>query len=61
MYAVFGALFVPLLAVTLLLLNGRADWVGRLRNGRLTTVLLTATVVLFVFFGYLQLRAQIAA
>ena len=59
-YAVFGALFVPLLAVTLLLLNGRADWVGRrLRNGLVTTLLLAATVVLFVFFGYLQVTAQL--
>jgi Mn2+/Fe2+ NRAMP family transporter len=59
-YAVFGALFVPLLAVTLLLLNGRSDWVGRkLRNGPVTTLLLAATVVLFVFFGYLQVTAQL--
>jgi len=59
-YAVFGALFVPLLAVTLLLLNGRTDWVGRkLRNGPVTTLLLAATVVLFLYFGYLQARVQI--
>ena len=59
-YAVFGALFVPLLAVTLLLLNGRADWVGRkLRNGPLTTLLLAATVALFLFFGYLQARGSL--
>ncbi len=60
-YAVFGALFMPLLAVTLLLLNGRSDWVGpRLRNRPLTTALLAATVVLFLFFGYRELRAQLA-
>jgi Mn2+/Fe2+ NRAMP family transporter len=60
-YAVFGALFVPLLAVALLLLNGRADWVGpRLRNGPLTTLLLGATVALFLFFGYLQVRGSLA-
>jgi hypothetical protein len=59
-YAVFGALFMPLLAATLLLLNSRSDWVGpRLRNRPLTTVLLAATVVLFLFFGYRQLRAQL--
>ncbi len=58
-YAVFGALFMPLLAATLLLLNGRPDWIGpRLRNRPSTTVLLAATVVLFLFFGYRQLRAQ---
>jgi Mn2+/Fe2+ NRAMP family transporter len=59
-YAVFGAFFVPLLAATLLLLNGRADWVGpRLRNRPLTSVLLAATVLLFLYFGYLQLRGSL--
>jgi Mn2+/Fe2+ NRAMP family transporter len=59
-YAVFGALFMPLLAAALLLLNGRADWVGpRLRNRPLTTALLVATVGLFLFFGYRELRAQL--
>jgi Mn2+/Fe2+ NRAMP family transporter len=59
-YAVFGALFMPLLAAALLLLNGRADWVGpRLRNRPLTTALLAATVTLFLFFGYRELRAQL--
>jgi Mn2+/Fe2+ NRAMP family transporter len=59
-YAVFGALFMPLLAATLLVLNGRTEWVGpRLRNRPLTSVLLTATVALFLFFGYRQLRAQL--
>ena len=61
-YAVFGALFMPLLAVTLLLLNGRSDWVGhRFRNRPLTTALLTGTVALFLYFGYRQLRAQLGA
>ena len=61
-YAVFGALFMPLLAATLLYLNGRPDWVGhRFRNRPLTTAALTATVVLFLFFGYRQLRAQLGA
>ena len=59
-YAVFGALFMPLLALTLLYLNGRVDWVGpRFRNGAVITVLLAAIVVLFLFFGALQLRAQL--
>ncbi len=58
-YAVFGALFMPLLALTLLFLNGRSEWVGpRLRNGPVITALLAGTVALFVFFGFLQARAQ---
>jgi Mn2+/Fe2+ NRAMP family transporter len=59
-YAVFGALFMPLLAVTLLVLNGRSEWVGRqLRNRPPTTVVLAAIVLLFLFFGYRHLRAQL--
>jgi len=59
-YSIFGALFMPLLAVTLLLLNGRADWVGhRFRNRPTTTALLAATVVLFLWFGYLEVRGQL--
>jgi Mn2+/Fe2+ NRAMP family transporter len=59
-YAVFGALFMPLLALVLLFLNGRREWVGdRLRNGPLATTLLVATVVLFLLFGALQVRAQL--
>ena len=58
-YAVFGALFMPLLALTLLFLNGRSEWVGpRLRNGPVITVILAGTVALFVYFGFLQAKAQ---
>lgn len=43
-----GALFMPLLAVVvLLLLNGRSAWVGRLHRNRLTTTLFLIAVVLF--------------
>ncbi|MFQ5351152.1 MAG: iron transporter, partial [Thermoanaerobaculia bacterium] len=57
LYAVVGALFIPLLAVALLALNGRQDWVGpELRNGPLATLVLALSVALFLFFGYLQLR-----
>jgi hypothetical protein len=61
-YAIFGALFMPLLAMALLLLNGRSDWVGRrLQNRPTTTAILAGTVVLFLYFGYRQLRAQLGA
>jgi hypothetical protein len=61
-YAVFGALFVPLLAATLILLNGRSGWVGaRFRNRPATTLVLAAAVALFLLFGYWQLRAQLGA
>jgi Mn2+/Fe2+ NRAMP family transporter len=56
-YAVIGALFIPMLALVLLVLNGRVAWVGREhRNGPLVTAALAISVALFLFFGYLQLR-----
>jgi hypothetical protein len=56
-YAVVGALFIPLLALALLLLNGRRSWVGQThRNGPLATGVLVTAVALFALFGYLQLR-----
>ncbi len=56
-YAVFGALFMPILAAALLALNGRGAWIGRrYRNRPSTTALLAAVLLLFSFFGYLALR-----
>jgi len=53
-YAVLGSLFMPLLALTLLLLNNRGRWVGeKLRNGPVTNAVLAATVA---FFGYVAVR-----
>ena len=53
-YAVFGALFMPMLALVLLLLNGRAAWIGRqYRNRPLTTVLLLLILIFFAAAGYL--------
>jgi Mn2+/Fe2+ NRAMP family transporter len=57
LYAVVGALFIPMLATALLFLNGRTAWVGqRHRNGPLATALLLVSVVLFLLFGLLQTR-----
>jgi len=54
-YAITGALFIPLLAIALLALNGHRDWVGeRFRNRRLTTLVLVLTTV---FFAALLIRA----
>ncbi len=50
-YAVVGALFMPLLAVTLLWLNNRREWVGGLRNTWLINAALIATLVLFLAVG----------
>jgi len=49
-YAVLGSMFMPLLALTLLLMNNRKGWVGReLRNGWLTNVVLVATLLFFTY------------
>lgn len=56
-YAVLGALFLPLLALALLVLNGSKQSMGsRHANRPLTTMILVATLALFVVFGYLQIR-----
>ena len=47
-YAVSGAAFMPFLAITLLYLNNRRDWVHSLRNGWLTNVVLGANLLLFL-------------
>jgi Mn2+/Fe2+ NRAMP family transporter len=53
-YAVLGALFMPLLALTLLLLNNRRALVGPgFKNSFLVNLLLVATLA---FFSYLGLR-----
>ncbi|WP_255217252.1 Nramp family divalent metal transporter [Myxococcus sp. AM010] len=50
-YALMGALFMPLLAATLLWMNNRRAWVGALRNGWLVNAALIATLLLFLGVG----------
>jgi len=51
-YAVLGALFMPLLALTLLILNNRQALVGPgLRNNILVNLLLVATLAFFAYLG----------
>ncbi|MEX2315571.1 MAG: Nramp family divalent metal transporter [Pirellulales bacterium] len=55
-YAIVGALFVPMLAVVLLALNGRAAWVGqRYKNSWATTLILVATMLFFAYAGAIEL------
>ena len=51
--AVIGALFIPMLALALLILNGRKDWVGKYRNGPGAVTVLLATLA---FFGWIAWR-----
>jgi len=48
-YAIIGAAFMPLLALALLLMNGRSVWMGQAKNSWLSGLLLSATLA---FFGY---------
>ena len=58
-YAILGSLFMPLLALTLLLMNNRTNWVGcRYRNGRLTNAVLIATLAFFGYVGIRQISKQ---
>jgi hypothetical protein len=51
-YAVLGSLFMPLLALTLLIMNNRTQWVGTTyRNRRLTNAVLIGTLTLFAAIG----------
>jgi Mn2+/Fe2+ NRAMP family transporter len=51
-YAVIGALFFPLLALALLVFNGRTAWVGRqFRNRPLTVVALLGVLALFAWIA----------
>lgn len=54
-YTIVGALFMPFLAGSLLYMNNRRDWVGSLRNGWVTNLLLILALVLF---GYLGLTGE---
>ncbi len=59
-YAIVGASFMPLLAVVLLVLNGRSEYVGeKCRNSVLTTLLLVATALMFFVAGYFEVRKRL--
>jgi Mn2+/Fe2+ NRAMP family transporter len=54
LYAVIGALFMPLLALALLILNGRRRWVGNFANRPLTVAVLLATLVFFAIMAWMK-------
>lgn len=53
LYASVGATIVPLLALALLLMNGRRAWVGEHVNRPLTVLALIGTLVFFAALGWL--------
>jgi len=58
-YAVFGACFIPFLAVALLFLNGSSKRIGERHRNRLpTNILLVVTVLLFLVSLYFVVRGK---
>ena len=51
-YAVAGAFFMPLLGITLLYMNNRSSWLGSLRNGPATNLVLVTSVIVFGLLVY---------
>jgi Mn2+/Fe2+ NRAMP family transporter len=54
LYAVIGAMFIPLLAIALLILNGKHAWVGDFANRPLTIVMLLATLAFFGSMAWMK-------
>ena len=58
-YAAISSLFLPILTTSLLVMNNRADWVGkRNRNGRETNIALMLAMGLFLFLAIRALSDQ---
>jgi Mn2+/Fe2+ NRAMP family transporter len=58
LYAIVGATFIPFLAIALLLLNGRSDWVGeQYRNRPATIAVLLATLAFFLWIAWRRLAS----
>lgn len=58
-YAVVGAAFMPLLAIVLVILNGRERAVGvEARNSKQTTVVLVAILAFFAWASFYEVRDQ---
>lgn len=55
LYATVGATFIPLLALALLVMNGRRAWVGGHSNRWPTVIVLLATLVFFAALGWFRI------
>jgi len=57
LYAIVGAAFLPLLAIALLIMNSRRDWVGQHVNRWPSLTLLGSTVIFFVSVAWMKWSA----
>jgi Mn2+/Fe2+ NRAMP family transporter len=58
-YAIFGAFFMPMLALSLLVMNNRLAWVGKaFRNGWIVNSVLVITLVFFVYMAAREVVAR---
>lgn len=53
-YAIVGALFIPLLAIALLIMNGRQVWVKVHTNHLITVITLVTTLIFFITMAWLK-------
>ena len=59
LYAIIGAMFIPMLAIVLLVLNGQSKFVGaRYRNSKLTSLLLIGALLFFVLAGWYAIQKR---
>ena len=56
MFGITGAMLLPLLALTLLIMNNRAAWVGELRSGWMTNAVLAVALVFFAYVGAREIQ-----
>jgi hypothetical protein len=57
-YTVIGAYVFPLLALALLVLNGRASWVGAFKNRPLTVIALAAVLTFFTWLAVANIQSS---
>ncbi len=59
-YAILGSLFLPLLALTLLIMNNNKKWIGKeYRNGITANIVLIITLVFFIYIGISKIIGSI--
>lgn len=60
LYAITGAFFMPLVAVLLLYMNSKREWLQHYRNGLAARLLLLSCLLLFGYLTLVQIKQQMA-